>query len=63
MYAGGHGKTLHAKVNGHGFPGSFQFGKWDRVYQGDKPLADIMFQTANLDIVSGYTGTLKQFDL
>ena len=63
MYAGGRCKILHAKVNNHGFPVSFQSGKRDRVYQGDKPLADIMYQTTNLDIVSGYTDTLKQFDL
>ena len=63
MYAGGRGKILHAKVNGHDFPVPFQSGKRDRGYQGDKSLADIMYQTANLDIVSGYTGTLKQFDL
>jgi hypothetical protein len=63
MYAGGRGKILHAKVNGHGFPVSFQSGERDCVYQGDKPLADIMYQTANLDIVSGYIGTFKQIDL
>ena len=24
---------LHSKVKGHGFPGSFQFGEYDSVYE------------------------------